>query len=46
MKHTFVHPVTTLGALRKHPLHLGAAFLAFDEQLRVAVFALIEVTWI
>jgi hypothetical protein len=38
--------VTTLGALRKHPLHLGSAFLALDEQLRVAVFALIEVTWI
>tara|TARA_Y100000758_G_scaffold168358_1_gene119634 strand:+ start:191 stop:427 length:237 start_codon:yes stop_codon:yes gene_type:complete len=38
-----VHPVATLWAFGDHPLHLGAAFLAFDEKLGVAVLALLEV---
>jgi hypothetical protein len=38
-----VHPVATLWALGNHPLHLGPAFLTFDEQLGIAVLALLEV---
>jgi hypothetical protein len=32
-----------LWALGDDPLHLGPAFLALDEKLRVAVLALLEV---
>ena len=38
-----VHPVMALRALGDHPLHLGPAFLALDEKLRVAVLTLLEV---
>jgi hypothetical protein len=36
--------VAALRAFGDHTLHLRTAFLAFDEKLRVAVLALLQVT--
>jgi hypothetical protein len=35
--------MTALRAFRNNPLYFGTAFLAFNEKLRVAVLALLEV---